>query len=459
VADFSYSRAIGYFLMPNPYEEYRNRIRITDAAAPIEIPGTVSSTALVVNGTSTVFTEHFLRGDYIYDPNTQTARQITGIISDTEMRINAPFPTDMPALTKAKRAGFLQVGQSNDLTTSTAVGEKFMVAYPTPLTGGYDGDMSRLLPYYWSKFFDLDINHLENASYGRNYGLIRFSTPGVTDISIINAAKTYAENSSYEYRAEIPTSLQTAASAESYINQELGRSDFITLSFPSYGFVSNPLGSGQRLVPLSGLIMGGESRVSVDHQGYHHPFAGVRATLTGVVGLPFEVPRSDEGIANTAGLQIIKVVGGNVVCWGDRLPSQTNTYRFIHIRRCQSNYNRIFIEASALQELLFQPNQPDLASKLNLILRNFTRREYQKGVLARQLTFQQAVQINMGGSNNSSIVADEASRDEIVEIINGALSVSLRVTYSGVLERLVLNIGPDTLVSEFGNTLDQGTSI
>lgn len=458
VADFEYKRAIGHFLLPNPYEEYRNQIRITDAAPPIEIPGTVSSTDLIVNGTGTVFTEYFMRGDYLYDPHTNTVRQITGIISDTEMRIDAPFPQNMPALTKAMRAGYVQVGQSNDLTVASAVGEQFMVAYPTSLTSGYDGNMSHLLPFYWSKFFDLDVNHLENAAYGRNYGLIRFAAPGVTDISIINAAKTYAENTSYEYRAELPLSFQTAPAAESYINQELGRSDFITLAFPSYGYISNPLGSGQRLVPLSGVIMGGESRVSVDHQGYHHPFAGVRATLTGVTGLPFEVPRSDEGVANTAGLQIIKMVAGNIVCWGDRLPSQTNTYRFIHIRRCQSNYNRIFIEASALQELLFQPNQPDLASKLNLILRNFTRREYQKGVLARQLTFQQAVQINMGGSNNSSIVADEASRDEIVEIINGALSVSLRVTYSGVLERLVLNIGPDTLVSEFGNTLDQATS-
>ncbi|HEY9750114.1 MAG TPA: hypothetical protein V6C63_15620 [Allocoleopsis sp.] len=454
IADLDPNLVVGNLLYPNPYAQARNYFRVKGAVAPVDLQGTISSSGVTVTGTSTNFLATLKPGDYIYDPATQTARKVRTIASNTSLTLETAFPSNLAALTETQKLGYVQVDQGYDLTLMADVGDRFLLVYPQQLTRGYDGDTAHLIPYHLTKFADIDRNHLENATFGRNQGLIRMACPGISDIAVQKAFAAYAAAKAYEFRAEVPSQYNTAAAAESFLNQDLGRNNFISVAFPSYGFISNPLGAGDRLIPLSGDVMGGESAFATAAKGYHRPFAGVDAILNRIIKLPFEALPSDEAIINVAGLHTVKSLQGNVVVFGARSPAISPTYDFTHIRRIQSNYVRVFLEARTLLETLFKPNQPYLAEQIVMVLNNFARQEYRKGVFSRYLSFSQAVQVQ-GGSPAGNVVTDSGSQDAIVDIVNGRLRIYFRYVPTGILERLSIDCGPDILVAQYGNTLNQ----
>ena len=443
--DVDYAGVVGNTLYLSPYNQYRNLIRIREAYAPVLLEGTISSIGTTVNGVSTTFLTNLTVGDYLYSAHSKEARKIVRLVSDTQLLLEAAFTSNAPALTLAKKAGYFYVGVGNDLTLATEAGNSFFVAYPISLKGGYDGNTANTIPYYWTKYVDPDTNHVENAVYGRNLGLVRLAFPGISSITVNKAGAAYAEARSYEFRYELPVYLKTASSVESYIKQDLGRNDFVSVAAPSYIYISSPFGAGKRMVTAVGDIMGGESLFAVNNSGYHVLFAGRTARLPRAIGLPFEIGRADEVIANTSGVQMLKYSEGNIIVWGGRAPSLSSAYVFLHIRRCQSNYNRIFIEVDNLQELIFRPNQPDLAAQFRMILRTFARREYKKGVFSQYLTFDEAVRINTGQELDSNSSVGGAQGDQLVEIINGVLTANFVWTPTGIVERLIINTGPSIL--------------
>ena len=445
---------VGNLLYPNPYLWTRNYFRVTKALSPLTLDGSISSSGVNVTGVSTVFLSQVKVGDYLYDPNSKTSRKVRFVSGNTSLILETAFPIGIPSLTKTVRLGYLEVGQGYDLTEWCAAGDRYLSSYAQNLTRGYDGNTGSVIPFYFTKYLDLDRNHLENATFGQNLGLIRIACPGISDVTVQKAGLAYAAGKAYEFRGEIPSTYNTAAAAEAFLNQDLGRNDFLVTAFPSYGFISSPFGYGDRLVSLSGELMGGESYKACVSEGYHVPFAGVQAILGRVTKLPFEAFPSDEAILNVAGIHTIKRIFGNVVNYGARSPAISPTYDFTHIRRTQSNFVRIFLEARTLIELLFSPNQPYLVEQVILILNNFARREYRKGVFTQYLSFVQAVQIE-GSTSGESIVTDQTSQDAIVAIINGRLHVYFRYVPTGILERLSINAGPDILVAQFGNSLVQ----
>ncbi len=457
VAEFDHERVVGNFLYPNPYVQPRGFFRVKTARAPLTLQGSISTTGTAVNGTGTNFSAVLAPGDYLYDPKTNAVRRIRLVTSATSLTLETAFSANVPALTVAKRAGHLRVDQGYDLTLVADRGDRFLVVYPTDLKRGYDGDIANLLPFHYTQYADVDRNYLENATFGLNQGLIRIATPGVSDIAIQRAFAAYASAKAYEYRVELPSLLTSVPAAEAYIVNSIGRDDFITAAFPSYGFISNPLAAGDRMVSLSGDIMGGESAQAVTVQGYHDVFAGINAILPRITRLPYESNPTDEAILNVSGLQPIKIQDGRVVVFGARSPSRSPTYDFTHIRRIQSNYVRIFLEARTLMELMFRPNQPQLADQVIMILNNFARREYRKGVMSNYLSFAQAVQIQ-GELDNQGVISDVGSQDALVQIINGRLKIKFRYVPTGILERLTIEAGPDILVAQFGSTLTQAAA-
>lgn len=458
VGNFDYAASVGSLLYPNPYSQPRNYLRIKNAVAPVDLQGTISSTGTAVTGTGTNFLTALRVGDYLYDPNTDSTRKIRTIASDTALTLETAFASNVPALTQTKKSGYLQVDQGYDLTLVGTVNDRFLVVYPEYLTKGFDGDTGNLIPFYFTKYADVDRNHLENAVWGKNMGLVRIACPGISDIAIQKAFAFYASQKAFEFRCEIPSNYTSPSAAEAFVTQTLGRDDFISVAFPSYGFVSNPLGAGDRMVSLSGEIMGGESAQANAVEGYHDPFAGYNAILPRIIKLPIELMPSDEAIVNIAGVQPIKSIDGRVVVFGARAPSRSPVYDFLHIRRIQSNYVRIFLEARALLELLFRPNQPVLAEQAVMTLNNFARRERRKGVFTNYLNFSQAVQVQSGLSGQE-VVTDSGSQDAIVSIINGRLEVFFRYVPTGILERLSIHAGPDILVAQYGSTLTQTGSL
>jgi hypothetical protein len=450
-AEFDFDLAVGRFFYPDPYVQPRSFFRIQKAQAPIELEGTVSATAgsVIVTGVSTNFETVFVPGDYFYEPETEIVRRILSIQSDTQITVDSIIVDGIAASSTGYKLGWIEVDRSYNLASITEVGNRFLVEYPQQMVGGYDGDTSVILPYYFTKFADIDRNHLENATLGRNVGLIRIATPGENSLTVQKAFAQYAQAKAYEYRAEIPNYVTTTAAAESFINNDLGRNDFISVAYPSFGWIASPLGTGERFISLSGEIMGGESRVAVVNEGYHVPYAGLSASLARVLRLPFNPTSQDESTLNLAGIQPIKSNGGNATVFGARCPSISTVFTFLHVRRIQSHFVQYFQNARPLLAMLFRPNQPLSSEYLQMIFDNFANTEYRKGTFSKQLSRNQAVQIVVGlGTQGVSSVGD--SKDKLIESLNGDLAISMRYFPAGIVERIKIDLGPDILVEQWG---------
>lgn len=447
----------GGMFYPSPYLLPRQHFSAFDTIAQADLSGTVSSSGTTVNGVGTAFTSELTKGDYLYDPKSQTARKIRLIQSDTLLYLESAFATNLVALTKAGRSGLIILNPGADVARYAEVGNYFLAAYTEQLRKGYDGDLSSTIPYHWIQFLESDGNEvggnfIERAVWGQNLGLVRIACPGISDLSVQKAGLDYAANRAFEYRVEVPLAYNTPASAENFINQELGRSDFASAAFPSYAFVTNPLGAGKRMVTLSGLIMGRESNKASTVQGYHDPAAGVNDVLPGVLSLPYKAYPEDEAVINMAGLQTIKMWQGNAVIWGVRGPSINQLWDFLHIRRTQSNYIRIFLESRSLFETLFRPSSPASVEAILMRLDNFFANEYKKGAINNNLTFQQSVFME-GSAPTQNVVNDNGAIQAIVRIIQGKLDIAVRWVPPGVIEQLTIELGPDVLAADFGSVL------
>lgn len=449
VANLDYTSSVGELLYPNPYDYPRSYFRVQNAVAPKTLTGTLSSTGVNVTGTSSLFRTELKPGDYLYDPASKTVRKVRVVQGDTTCVLETAFAENLDALTKGQRSGYLQTAEAYDLTLNTEVGKRFFAVYPEILTRGYDGNTANLSPSLFSHFLDPDTNLIEKAVINQNLGFLRVFCPGISDISIQKMGSLLAEQKAFEFRCEAPSYITNSAVAESFVNKQLGRSDFITLSFPSYGYKANPLGNGYRFVSLSGYIAGGESRRARANQGYHFVYAGVDAVLPGIVKLPVALDPSDEAILNNTGIQPIIMLDGNAVVFGARSPSISQTYKFTHIRRIQSHYIRVLIEARNLLSLLFLPNQPGTLDLIVLMLEQFARNEYAKKVLTNFLGFREAVDIS-GSFDAQNSNSEQAVQNSVVTIVNGELYVQFFYVPTGILEVLSISVGPQVLVDRYG---------
>lgn len=455
VADFDYDAAAGHLLYPNPYPQAqgqpRKYFRITTTYATKTLSGTISSIGTTVTGVTSVFRTELVPGDYIYDPNTNTARKVRRIVTDTSLELETAFPVNVPALTVSKRVGYVAVDRGYDLQLQTAVGKFFVVQFPEYLEGGYDGDLGNIIPWHYTQHADPDRNLIEAATWGRNMGLLRIATPGVSDVAIQKAYAAYAEGRAYEYRQELPSYITNAASAESFVQDVLGLSNNVTLIAPTYAWISNPNGAGDRMIPITGDLMGGETRNAAAYGGYHAPFAGTSAKLSRVVRTPFTITPADEAILGPAGIQQLRVENGNFVVWDVTSPAIDDLYRLTHIRRIQSNMVRVFREAPSLRNLLFALNQPETEEELRMILQSYFRSEYKKGVINNQYGYKQVVSIQVGAVTSSAIT-DDASIDALVASAGGELSAEIRYVPTGVVRKIKLGLGPQLLAASLSVT-------
>jgi len=387
--------------------------------------------------------------DYLWDPNSDEARQVRSILSDTTLVLESAFSSDVAALTAIRRAGWIQVNEVYDLLRETAVGNYFWSVYSQPLERGYSGDEDRVLPSHYIQVANPDLNLLERAVDGKNMGLIRMYCPGVSDIAVQKAFIHLAEQRAFEFREEVPAYVTRAAVAENWVLEQIGRNNFATAAFPSYGWEANPLGSGYRLVPLSGLIAGGESDYARANGGYHLIYAGIKATLPGILRVPISPDPADQEILNAAGIHPVIRQGGNYVVWGMDSPSQEALYEATHVRRIQSHYIRFFKEARNLLEQIFLPNQPGVADRILIVMDQFARSEYGKGVITNWLPFDQAVDVSTDISEQAAIT-EEDTRVSLIRLLEGHLDINFFYVPTGLVKFVNIHIGPQRLAERYG---------
>jgi len=450
VGDFDYESAINAPLYPNPYRFARQTIRVKAAQPPVVLEGTLSTTGVEVFGSGTNFRSHFKKGDYLYDPTSNSVRMVRVVTDDARMTLDTRFAADIPAGTVGRKAGYLQADLGVDLTKTCKTGDRFIVAFQKFLSGGYDGDLGNITPFHYTKFFNTDQDILGRAVYGSNLGLVRIATPDRTDIATQLQGANYASQTAFEYVPMIPPTVSSAEEAEAFVNLDLGRDNFISPVFPSYGLITNPLtNNSKRLIPLIGDMMGVESYFANLHRGYHYPAAGIDARLTRIEQLPVDLSPKDQATLNNAGIRPIIRMFGRTIPFGAEVPATDSIYTFLHVRRIQSNYVRLLMESMPLIRSLFKPNQPDLADRIQMILDNYFRGEYKNGVLNNFRTYEQAIQITVQSPLARNSIENENTQDMMVALANGDLDVYITYLPTGILKNLYINLGPDLVTASF----------
>lgn len=323
----------------------------------------------------------------------------------------------------------ITVAAGSDLTTYASDRDAFQVAYPQELRGGRDGSAEVGDAEYVNGPWDVD-SSLFNRVKGQQLGLIKFATPGVTATAVQKAAVAYANAKNHTYRYEIPSGTTDEFAAVSYINDTIGRNDFGCCAFPSYGYVADPLGQGegkQKLVSLTGMILGREARIAANWDGYHKAAAGEQAILNHVLDIPTGDRELNEEILNPAGLQPIVKKNGNFVIWGDRMVNVDPTWKWKHQREAMSYYEHVL--GDNFDWIIFQINDPVEWSLALAALQQYFLPEWRKRAL-RGNTFQEAAIIKVDSEINTDATAAA-----------GDMHANVSLKLADTVERFIITIG------------------
>ena len=329
----------------------------------------------------------------------------------------------------------ITVKAASTLNVGAAVGDVFRVEYLQELGGGYDG-IAEISDTHYVSAYDTGVSALRNLR-GKNLGLIKLATPGVTSTAVQKAGAAFAESQNWQYRYEVPANITSESAAEEWLNSTVGRNDFAVCAFPSFAKVLNPVGQGLKLVSLTGAIQGVEAKIAKDFSGYHKAEAGVDAILSNVVVLPdgLEDKVLDEEFLNPIGLAVIKKVAGNFVIWGDRTVGNDTAFKFKHHREQLSYYENTFLEN--FDYVVFALNNKDLWAKLKSSFITFFEPEHAKGaIVGDKVTDAARIKIDSENNTVASMDAGDANAEVGVALADTVERFIITVSKLGVTERV-----------------------
>lgn len=330
-------------------------------------------------------------------------------------------------------ANSISVKAGSDMTADAVAGDKFVVQAAIQLGNGYDGIASISDQDYIDAWDTSD--SLFNTLFGQNKGLVKLATPGVTATAVQKAGANYAEQKNYQYRYEVPANIVTDDAAEAYVNDTLGRNDFVVVSFPSFAYVVDPEGDGNlKLISQTGAIHGREALVAKNFDGFFKAAAGTDVTLPRIVKLPTGTRVLDEELLNPQGLNVIKKKEGNFILWGDRTVSIDPAFKFKHQREYLSHVEHILQEN--FDFIIFALNNRDTQELLNTTLTAFFLGEFAKGAFEGD-TFEDAVLIKLDAENNTNLTR-----------ANGDLNAQIKLRIVNTVERFNISIGKAGIFEE-----------
>jgi len=330
-------------------------------------------------------------------------------------------------------ANTITVKVGNDMTTVAAISDEYIVEYASQLGGGYDG-VEDVADATYIAAYDTGTSYI-NQLFGKKKGLVKLSTPGITSTLVQKAGKDYAEAKNYMYRAEIPANVTTDDGAEAYVNDTIGKSNYAKFHFPSYAYVSNPLGAGRILQTMSGAFLGREAKVAKDFAGFHKAAGGEDVTLPHIVDLPTGERALDEELLNPNGINVVKKLDGNYVMWGDRLPAVDSAFKFAHTRETLSHWENIFRES--FNYIIFSIPNAEQRELLKASFRAFFSLEFTKSaIIGRNLD--DAVLIKIDDENNPPAA-----------VAAGDTNAEIRPRIVGVTERFVITMTPAGIFEDF----------
>ncbi len=356
-----------------------------------------------------------LTGELVYPDKVNEPRDAYRVVSVTHKTITFATGTDFSTITAA----------TNDL----------MVVAPYEMGRGRDGNAGVVDASYINQAWDVNSSPF-NRTRGKNLGLIKYATPGVSSTAVQQAGKAYAAAKNHQYRVEIPANITGDVQALTYINDTIGRSDYIKVSQPSYGQVPDPDPAAQRegkrkTISLTGMIHGREARIAADFQGYHKAAAGQDAILPRLLDTALGDRDIDEELLNPGGVNVIKKVNGNYVLWGDRTPCVDTSFKFAHKRELLSYYEQVLLES--MNFIVFSINDGESDADARTALLEFFRPEFVKRAIRGDSL--------VGGKNPALIlkIDNELNTDAVRAAGDKIAELSLRL--ADTTERFIIRIG------------------
>jgi phage tail sheath protein FI len=184
-------------------------------------------------------------------------------------------------------------------------------------------------------------------------------------------------------------------------------------------------------VPLIGMILGRESLVARQFDGFHKAPSGVDVTLPDVLELTTGDPETavilNEELTNPQGVNLVKFRQGVAILWGDRTISPTSAWRFHHQRALMSHYENILREN--FDWIVFAINEPKTQERAKTTLRAFFLPEWVKGAL-RGDKFSDAFKLKI----------DEEINTDLTRSL-GDLNAELKLKLADTVERFKMIIG------------------
>jgi hypothetical protein len=324
----------------------------------------------------------------------------------------------------------ITVAAGTDLTTMATAADEFMVSAAVEMVGGRNG-ISAVVDATYQTVWESSTSPFNDVE-GQNLGLVKFATPGINSTAVQKAGVAYADAKNHQYRAEFPANILTDNAALSYVQDTLGRSDYMTIFFPSYGDVPHPDPASARegkrkTIPTTGMQLGREARIVSDFDGYHKAQAGIDATLPRLLAIPTLDKKLNEELLNPIGINVIKKSRGNYVLWGDRTCNLDPSWKFKHQREQMSYYEHVLQENFDFIIFTINDRLSDRQAETALIA--FFMPEFTKRAL-RGADFKSACIIKVDDELNTD--ASRANGDKVA-------SVSLRL--ADTTERFIIKIG------------------
>lgn len=337
------------------------------------------------------------------------------------------FITDNDEKTVSITSGDLTLGGT---ITGTV---KYRLEYLQQLEGGYDGvaevDLNDFLPAF-------DPNTSEfNKTIDQGHGLIKFATPGITEllsagdaVTVQKAGRAYCAAKNHQFRVEVPKNITDDAVAKDWLLNTMGLSEYEAICFPSYASVPDPVKTGLlKDIPITGQIHGREALVAKNYDGYHKVAAGIDVTLPRIRKLPIGDRLINGELLNPVGYQTVRKKQGNYVLWGARIPSSDPAFKFKQHRELLSYYEHVLQEA--FPWILFAINDKQEWPGLIAAFKSFFIPEWRKRAL-RGDTFDEAARIKIDEENNTNLT-----------MAAGDLNAEVTLRLADTVERFIITIG------------------
>lgn len=321
--------------------------------------------------------------------------------------------------------GYSVTGMTLGVDAST---DEFQVETYLTFSGGRDGLADIADSDYTNQLWDTSTSpYLQVA--GKNLGLIKFATPGVTATAVQRGGVAYAAARNHQYRYQVPGNILTEQAVDEYINDTLGRNDYAVVSWPSEGSVPDPESSDGKLktIPLTGMIHGREASYAATYDGYHKAATDVAATLPRLLKIPTGDIVLNEEYLNPLGINIIKKTKGNFVLWGDRTLWIDPTWKFKHQRELMSYYEQVLQEN--FDFIVFAINDPDTQDVALVTLNAFFLPEFTKRAI-RGEEFTDAAKIKIDSENNTDLTRS-----------TGDMFADIGLRLADTVERFTMRIG------------------